>query len=60
MLANPQGRMFRRRNVGPVCNWSRSRGLHGDVTDPDVLVDLLVDEGGLRFDSVAAERGRGP
>jgi RIO kinase 1 len=48
VVANPQGRTFLRRDVGAVCKWFRSRGLPGDVGDPDVMVELLLDEAGLR------------
>jgi len=48
VVANPQGRTFLQRDVGAVCKWFRSRGLPDDVADPDVMVELLLDEAGLR------------
>jgi RIO kinase 1 len=48
VVANPQGRTFLRRDVAAVCKWFRSRGLPDDVADPDLVVELLLDEAGLR------------
>jgi RIO kinase 1 len=48
VVANPQGRTFLRRDVATVCKWFRSRGLPDDVADPDLVVELLLDEAGLR------------
>jgi RIO kinase 1 len=48
VVANPQGRAFLRRDATTVCRWFRSRGLPDDVADPDRLVELLLDEAGLR------------
>jgi RIO kinase 1 len=48
VVANPQGLAFLRRDVDNVCTWFRSRGLPGGVADPDRVVELLLDEAGLR------------
>ncbi len=48
VVANPQGRTFLQRDVGAVCKWFRTRGLPDDVADPDLMVELLLDEAGLR------------
>jgi RIO kinase 1 len=48
IVANPQGRAFLQRDVGAVSKWFVSRGLPDDVADPEVLVELLLDEAGLR------------
>jgi RIO kinase 1 len=48
IVANPQGRAFLQRDVGAVSKWFVSRGLPDDVADPGVLVELLLDEAGLR------------
>jgi RIO kinase 1 len=48
VVANPQGLAFLRRDVDNVCRWFRSRGLPGGVADPDRVVELLLDEAGLR------------
>jgi RIO kinase 1 len=48
VVANPQGRDFLRRDVDNVSRWFRSRGLPDGVADPDRLVELLLDEAGLR------------
>jgi RIO kinase 1 len=48
VVANPQGRTFLRRDVDTVCRWFRSRGLPDDVADPGRVVELLLDEAGLR------------
>jgi len=48
VVANPQGRTFLQRDVGTACKWFRSRGLPDDVADPDRMVELLLDEVGLR------------
>jgi RIO kinase 1 len=48
VVANPQGRDFLRRDVDNVSRWFRSRGLPDGVADPDHLVELLLDEAGLR------------
>jgi RIO kinase 1 len=48
VVANPQGRTFLQRDVAAVCKWFRSRGLPDDVADPDLMVELLLDEAGLR------------
>jgi RIO kinase 1 len=47
VVANPQGRAFLQRDVQVVSRWFGSRGLPADVADPDVLVELLLDEAGL-------------
>jgi RIO kinase 1 len=47
IVANPQGRAFLQRDVGAVSKWFVSRGLPDDVADPEVLVELLLDEAGL-------------
>ncbi len=48
VVANPQGRAFLQRDVHTVCAWFVSRGLPGDVGDPDLMVELLLAEAGLR------------
>jgi RIO kinase 1 len=48
IVANPQGRAFLQRDVGAVSKWFVSRGLPDDVADPEVLVELLLNEAGLR------------
>jgi RIO kinase 1 len=48
VVANPQGHTYLRRDVGTVCTWFRSRGLPDHVADPDRVVELLLDEAGLR------------
>jgi len=48
IVANPQGRAFMQRDVGAVSKWFVSRGLPDDAADPDLLVELLLDEAGLR------------
>jgi RIO kinase 1 len=47
VVANPQGRTFLRRDVQVISRWFGARGLPDDVADPDVLVELLLDEAGL-------------
>jgi RIO kinase 1 len=48
VVANPQGRTFLQRDVATVARWFVSRGLPDGVADPDRLVELLLDEVGLR------------
>jgi RIO kinase 1 len=48
LVANPQGRAFLQRDAGAVARWFVARGLPDDVADPEVLVELLLDEAGLR------------
>jgi RIO kinase 1 len=48
VVANPQGLQFLRRDVDHVSAWFRSRGLPGGAADPDRVVELLLDEAGLR------------
>jgi RIO kinase 1 len=48
IVANPQGRAFLQRDVGTVARWFCSRGLPDGVADPDRLVELLLEEAGLR------------
>jgi RIO kinase 1 len=48
VVANPQGRTYLQRDVGTVCKWFRARGLPDHVADPDRMVELLLDQAGLR------------
>jgi RIO kinase 1 len=48
IVANPQGRSFLQRDVGTVARWFSSRGLPDGVADPDRLVELLLEEAGMR------------
>jgi RIO kinase 1 len=48
IVANPQGRTFLQRDVGTVARWFSSRGLPDGVADPDRLVELLLEEAGMR------------
>jgi RIO kinase 1 len=48
VVANPQGRTYLQRDVGTVCKWFLARGLPDHVADPDRMVELLLDEAGLR------------
>jgi len=48
VVANPQGRAFLQRDVRAVCRWFVSRGLPDDLADPGAVVELLLDEAGLR------------
>jgi RIO kinase 1 len=48
IVANPQGRAFLQRDVGTVARWFSSRGLPNGVADPDRLVELLLEEAGMR------------
>jgi RIO kinase 1 len=47
VVTNPQGVAFLERDVRAVAKWFASRGLPGDVADPDRTVELLLDEAGL-------------
>jgi len=47
LVSNPRGREFLRRDVRAACTWFVSRGLPGDVADPEVVTDLLLREAGL-------------
>jgi RIO kinase 1 len=47
VVTNPQGVAFLERDVRAVARWFASRGLPGDVADPDRTVELLLDEAGL-------------
>jgi RIO kinase 1 len=48
VITNPQGRQFLRRDVHAVSAWFAARGLPGDLADPEPLLELLLDEAGLR------------
>ena len=48
VITNPQGRQFLRRDVHAVSGWFAARGLPGDLADPEPLLELLLDEAGLR------------
>ncbi|WP_329102087.1 RIO-like kinase [Micromonospora sp. NBC_01699] len=48
VVANPQGREFLARDVRVVSNWFRSRGLPGDLLDPEALTGRLLGEAGIR------------
>src|SRR5919197_185059 len=48
VVANPQGRAYLQRDVRAVAGWFVARGLSNDLADPDVLVELLLGEDGLR------------
>jgi RIO kinase 1 len=48
VVANPQGRTFLQRDVATVARWFSARGLPDGVADPDRLVELLLEEAGLR------------
>ena len=48
VVGNPQGLAFLQRDVGAVCAWFGSRGLPDDLAAPDALLELLLDEAGLR------------
>jgi RIO kinase 1 len=48
VVANPQGRAYLQRDVRAVAGWFVARGLANDLADPDVLVELLLGEAGLR------------
>jgi RIO kinase 1 len=48
VVANPQGRTFLQRDVATVARWFCSRGLPEGAADPDRLVELLLEEAGMR------------
>jgi RIO kinase 1 len=47
IISNPRGHEFLQRDVRSACSWFVSRGLPGDVADPEVVADLLLHEAGL-------------
>ena len=47
VVANPAGVEFLVRDVRNIANWFTSRGLPGDVVDPDAVIALLLAEAGL-------------
>jgi RIO kinase 1 len=47
IVSNPRGHEFLRRDVRSACTWFVSRGLPGDVADPEVVAALLLREAGL-------------
>ena len=47
IVSNPRGVEFLQRDVRSACTWFASRGLPGDVADPEVVADLLLREAGL-------------
>jgi RIO kinase 1 len=48
IVSNPRGHEFLQRDVRSACTWFVSRGLPGDVADPEVVANLLLREAGLR------------
>jgi RIO kinase 1 len=48
VVANPQGRTFLQRDAATVARWFCSRGLPDGDADPDRLVELLLEEAGMR------------
>jgi RIO kinase 1 len=48
IVSNPRGHEFLHRDVRSACTWFVSRGLPGDVADPEVVANLLLREAGLR------------
>jgi RIO kinase 1 len=47
IVSNPRGHDFLQRDVRSACTWFVSRGLPGDVADPEVVAALLLREAGL-------------
>jgi RIO kinase 1 len=47
IVSNPRGHEFLHRDVRSACTWFVSRGLPGDVADPEVVANLLLREAGL-------------
>src|SRR6266542_472145 len=47
IVSNPRGHEFLQRDVHSACAWFVSRGLPGDVADPEVVANLLLREAGL-------------
>jgi len=47
IVSNPRGHEFLKRDVGAMCTWFVSRGMPGNVADPEVVAELLLREAGL-------------